>query len=60
MSKKLILLVIAVALFVFALSIAIAYGAYWLTLAAGAPQYVAVIVGIAVWLVMGLAGSVKK
>lgn len=49
-------------LFAFCLGItfALAYGAYWLTLWADAPKYVAVIVGIAVFVLSGVTAKINS
>jgi hypothetical protein len=48
-----ILAMCALILLVLAISFGISYLAYWIVLSAGAPKYVAVIVGVAVFCISG-------
>ncbi len=52
--------IIAIVLAVVTLGLLIAYGAYWITLSAGAPKCVAVIVGIAVFVLGGLSIKLRR
>lgn len=52
--------VVALVLLVLALAFGFSFLAYWLVLKAGAPKYVAVIVGIFVFVLSGLSANKSK
>lgn len=54
-----VVLLLLIAL-VLSVGVALAFGAYWLTLWAGAPKYVAVIVGILVFMICGVSYKSSK
>lgn len=60
--KAIILIVVIIGIVILALgfSLLISYCAYWLTLWAGAPKYVAVIVGIAVFILAGITAKITR
>ena len=58
-NTSLILLAVLIVLVALAFTVLLGYGAYWLALKAGAPKYVAVIVGIFVWVLCGISANLK-